>query len=156
MSEGRSSRRDTRFCAPRKHVIQILYSIMQINVRRIKLSLRFVQTVEKEKESSAWRETDFYVSSETKVYRGANLYLSFSLFLLVAPSNSIPRLFAHGRRNFWRHASCFTREKYANGEVTSVGSLRHVVHMSSGNGKYCAGGVACFQLRDFRCAAKHP
>lgn len=35
-------RRDTRLRAPRKRVIQILYSIMQINMRRIKLSLEFV------------------------------------------------------------------------------------------------------------------
>lgn len=41
-SEGQSLQQDTRLHAPRKRIIQILYSIMQINMRRIKLSLEFV------------------------------------------------------------------------------------------------------------------
>lgn len=141
-SEGQSLQRDTRLRAPRKRVIQILYSIMQINMRRIKLSLEFVGRWGKRRMEERDRSRERFLcffgnkSLPAPIYLFLSLISSLEFNLLRFPSV------------LWLADAVTSGDMplFHKGEGVckggNVGSLRHVVHMSSGNGKYCVGNVA--------------
>lgn len=118
-------------------LFRFLYSIMQINVRHIKLSARWSG-------AAGYRRSlgrnDFYASS-------GNESLPAPIFLPTWSSNSTGLLFhfvhvarsLRERRNFWRGASVTVGGEMKKGFTVVYGdSPRHVVHMSSRDGKYCA------------------
>lgn len=113
---------------------------MQINVSRVKLSSEFVRTVRKRGRPGEAGGAIFMFLRK-QVYRHQSIsFRPSSLSLNLIPrSLSSSRSLARERRNFWRNAPV-PQWGYAKGG--NAGSLRHVVHMSPGNEKYCDRSVA--------------
>lgn len=91
-SEGQLLRRDIRLRALQKRVIQILYSIMQINMRCIKLSLEFV---------GWWRKKEGDRSGERFLCFFGNKSLPAPIYLFLSLVSSLESESLHPRSVLW-------------------------------------------------------
>lgn len=102
--------RDTRLRTPRKRIIQILYSIMQINVRRIKLSLAFEWQRDGVKRGARGRSKERFLCFSGNKSLPAPIYPILSPFQPPVPSpheSQQPPFgpLTHKRHKFWRYAT---------------------------------------------------